>query len=563
MKHFTHITRLVFGLLASSTFVGVTQAQQTAVEWRVQDGGNGHWYAAHSVGNAGIDWNEANAVALGQSAHLATLTTAEEGEFVWIHLASDPDCWRTALNQAGPRLGGFYSKNGWQWVTGEPWNYSNGGSCFGPVHYENTLHFGCDFFENRWNDLFDWDRNAGGAILEWDADCNGDGFVDYGQIVAGIMTDANSNNIPDCCEAAGGCSSDLLVPQHYPTINAAMLVARNADTIIVAPGVYMEVVSFNGKQVRLRSRDGAAVTRITRPPESPSSPTILFNNSEGPGSVLDGFTITGGTGVFTNVFPPPLSDGYQLGGGLYIIGASPMVTNCVITNNRCETYFSRGGGIYIAGGSARIEHCRITNNVASGGYGSGAGIYVADGSPVLKDCVLTGNSVYSYHSGNCGGIAVAGGSPSFMECRINGNSASGGVGGMCISPSTTLARVYLGPLNGTTPFAGSFHDGGGNDLDGDCNNNGVPDNVDLANGTSVDVDMDLMPDECTCNYSTCVVNCPGDLDANGVIDGADIGLLLSSWGFCGANCPYDLNNDGKVNGGDLGLLLSGWGTCGN
>jgi len=56
-------------------------------------------------------------------------------------------------------------------------------------------------------------------------------------------------------------------------------------------------------------------------------------------------------------------------------------------------------------------------------------------------------------------------------------------------------------------------------------------------------------------------NCPGDLDANGVIDGADIGLLLSSWGFCGTSCPHDLNNDGKVNGGDLGLLLSGWGTC--
>ena len=48
-----------------------------------------------------------------------------------------------------------------------------------------------------------------------------------------------------------------------------------------------------------------------------------------------------------------------------------------------------------------------------------------------------------------------------------------------------------------------------------------------------------------------------------VKDGADIGLLLSSWGFCGATCPHDLNNDGKVNGGDLGLLLSGWGTCGN
>jgi hypothetical protein len=58
-------------------------------------------------------------------------------------------------------------------------------------------------------------------------------------------------------------------------------------------------------------------------------------------------------------------------------------------------------------------------------------------------------------------------------------------------------------------------------------------------------------------------NCPGDLNADGIVNGGDMGLLLSSWGLCGASCPHDLNNDGKVNGGDLGLLLSGWGTCGN
>jgi len=54
--------------------------------------------------------------------------------------------------------------------------------------------------------------------------------------------------------------------------------------------------------------------------------------------------------------------------------------------------------------------------------------------------------------------------------------------------------------------------------------------------------------------------CIGDIDGSGVIDGADLGLLLSAWGDC-PECPEDLNGDCVVNGVDLGVLLSGWGPC--
>jgi len=50
----------------------------------------------------------------------------------------------------------------------------------------------------------------------------------------------------------------------------------------------------------------------------------------------------------------------------------------------------------------------------------------------------------------------------------------------------------------------------------------------------------------------------GDLNGDGVVDGADLGVLLGSWGPC-AGCPADLNGDGVVDGSDLGLLLSNWG----
>lgn len=47
----------------------------------------------------------------------------------------------------------------------------------------------------------------------------------------------------------------------------------------------------------------------------------------------------------------------------------------------------------------------------------------------------------------------------------------------------------------------------------------------------------------------------GDLDGNGTVDGADLGLLLGAWGTTG---PGDLDGNGIVNGADLGALLGNW-----
>jgi hypothetical protein len=56
------------------------------------------------------------------------------------------------------------------------------------------------------------------------------------------------------------------------------------------------------------------------------------------------------------------------------------------------------------------------------------------------------------------------------------------------------------------------------------------------------------------------VQCPSDLNGDGVVDGNDLGILLAAWGPC-TNCPADLNRDGAVDGNDLGTLLAAWGSC--
>ncbi|MFM8818673.1 MAG: dockerin type I domain-containing protein, partial [Phycisphaerales bacterium] len=71
----------------------------------------------------------------------------------------------------------------------------------------------------KWND----GRKDGSAspvcvyavMIEWSADCNADGIVDYGQILQGQLPDTNTNGIPDGCECATSptlpacCTGDL------------------------------------------------------------------------------------------------------------------------------------------------------------------------------------------------------------------------------------------------------------------------------------------------------------------------------------------------------------------
>lgn len=53
---------------------------------------------------------------------------------------------------------------------------------------------------------------------------------------------------------------------------------------------------------------------------------------------------------------------------------------------------------------------------------------------------------------------------------------------------------------------------------------------------------------------------PGDLNGDGIVDVADLLLLLGAWGPCaGESCPADLNDDGTVDVADLLILLGNWG----
>ena len=86
----------------------------------------------------------------------------------------------------------------------------------------------------------------------------------------------------------------------------------------------------------------------------------------------------------------------------------------------------------------------------------------------------------------------------------------------------------------------------------DCNANGIPDSCDILSGEAVDADGNGIPDGCELDCRD-----DGDLNGDGCVGPADLGLLLSLWGTSNPVCG-DLDGDGEVRAADLGILLSNW-----
>lgn len=112
-----------------------------------------------------------------------------------------------------------------------------------------------------------------------------------------------------------------------------------------------------------------------------------------------------------------------------------------------------------------------------------------------------------------------------------------------MSPAQLLAQAAAGSeLTYTMVPAGSQ-----NRLGVDRDLDGFRDRDELDAGSDP-ADADSVPGQCV-----------ADLTGDGQVGGADLGILLGSWGGAGAG---DLNSDGTIDGQDLGAMLGAWGACG-
>ncbi len=374
--------------------------------------------------------------------------------------------------------------------------------------------------------------------LDPSLDCNGDTFVDSCQITEGTLQDRNLDGIPDTCQ------NPLIfpVPSVFPTIGAAAAAAPSGSVIEIAAGVYNEAIDLGSKDLELTGDPEAPETVILDGTGLADS-ILVMAGGQTAATRITGLTFRFGTrGHGAGVQPGALGDG----GAIFIDGGAPRILDCRFLDNAAN----RGGAIWSDNASPRIRRCVMDGNTSSGSGGAIA-IRLATNC-VISDCSMDGNVAGqlggSIHARNCSGsfsgntirasiattfggaISMTGtGSVAVTTCTIESNAAADLGGGLWIDGiSTSLADSIV---RGNLPddIAGRWTDLGGNTIGGD------PPPL-----------------------------CPADFDGDGMVAGADLGLLLVRLGTdCPrtGDCPEDLNGDGSITGADLGLLLVDWGDC--
>ena len=367
-------------------------------------------------------------------------------------------------------------------------------------------------------------------------DCNSNLRPDATDITSGLSADIDANNTPDECQTVN-------VPGQYASIQVAIDAAPSNEMriISVAAGTYAGPIAFNGKSVIVRGT-GAANTVIDGTDGQPLS-VVRFTGGEPAIAALEGVTVRhGATGT-----PFPGAPQFLVGGGVFAYNSAASIYNCVIEEN--STAF--GAGAYFWNCSGKIERCIVRGNTASDDAG---GIQLYRGSPQVIDSIIEHNS-----AGNRGGgVHLVQGTPTLMQTIVRDNQSSNTVGGISWVPAGQVdasLRINDCTIRGNTAINSSG--GIGILSDGDQIKTGIQGTDVCAN--TPDPNITGVWNDLGANAAC---NCPGDLNADGVVDGADLGHLLGSWFACQGGCASDLNRDGVVNGADLGVLLAAWGVCG-
>ena len=204
----------------------------------------------------------------------------------------------------------------------------------------------------------------------------------------------------------------IYVPTDYPTIQEAIDVSGPGSEIIILPGTYTgqgnRDIDFRGKAITVRSTNPAnsdvvADTIIDcNSTEVEQHNGFKFHSYEDSNSVLSGITIKNSSGK------------WGLGGGIVCSLASPLVINCIITENNSSGIYCSNivpGGYYDT--PMTVTNCIITNN-------NDTGCGFRGGNYVVTDCLISNN--------NGSGILIDGGHVSVKNCLVVSNTCDYGSG---------------------------------------------------------------------------------------------------------------------------------------
>ena len=278
------------------------------------------------------------------------------------------------------------------------------------------------------------------------------------------------------------------------------------------------------------------------------------------------------------------------GGAIFMdVGCDPTFVSCAFADNSADDY---GGAIYTSGTDPIMINCTIAANVAGS---SGGALYCTGDSstPSIANSIIWSNTPNAIATTNGAVVTVnqstvQGGWSGQGSGNISTNpqfiNAAGGdfrlaSGSPCVNsgvnsfvPPDSTTDADTNPRFVSTVDRGAYEVQPGNPPLVDCNNNGVPDDLDIASRLSSDCNNSGTPDECEAGADVndngildeCETGDPGDLcvadvDGDSMVAAADLANLLASWGS--GTTSTDLDNDGVVGPADLASMLAAWGAC--
>ncbi len=489
--------RSFLGVIAGVAMVSGAACAQNAVQWRVEEGGNGHWYAAVAIN--GVTWSDAQDAAVRVGGELSSIQSATENAFVFSNCASYDPAWMDGIQTSfGPWIGGIDRDGTWSWSDDSDWTYANWADYqpsgkpdgAGRVHFHNMW---TEQPASTWNDLPD-QVELNGYIVEWSADCDNDGIVDYGQILDGTVVDDDENGIPDICEGQNTDDYETVVLGSEPIAYWRM------DT----PDGFVENMiegSPDLTPIGLPTSDQTAVG-------CDEDMSLRFNGNsylsagDDPRFEMD---LMGDFSVEAWIKIPAQSDEMIISRSRDIVQGNwdiRTVFNSSIPDGIIEFRLT-----YIGGASAAWNPSWSNNWIHIVG--------VAD--EATNEAVIYINGERSDSNELTAPIAGTANYPLLIgRHNVRGAYAWNTIG------SIDEVAIYDRALS--------------------------PDEI-AAHYAAADPDK------------LCTPACIGNFTQDEIVDAADLGILLAVWGDAAAYPQADLNGDGTVNAADLGILLSGWGPC--
>ena len=221
------------------------------------------------------------------------------------------------------------------------------------------------------------------------------------------------------------------------SIQAAINVAVDGDTVMVMPGTYFEKIDLDGKEITLISAGGPGTTTIDG---NDDGPVVTCDSGETSDTVIQGFSITSGS---TSVD----------GGGMLNVLSSPTVNNCIFSSNHTT---GNGAAIACFLAAPTLVDCNIVFNEAgdeppANNSGMGAGVYAVSSNITLTDCFM--QTCYATRRGAL--MALINSTATIADCDFYTSGTTfnhGEGGGIFLDQSTvTIDNCLFDGVNAWSP----------------------------------------------------------------------------------------------------------------